>query len=328
MALIHAIVTTLFLSCFVNANRKTASDYLRKEHSLMRPYTGAGASMPMWDFIGSTIVTNNYIRLTPDRQSKRGAIWNKVPNESPNWEIHLHFKVHGQGKTLYGDGFAIWYTKDRMQLGPVFGNKDYHIGLGLYFDTYSNHNGPHNHPHPYISAQINNGSTHYDHDTDGTHTEVAGCSCSFRNKNHNTQIAVRYAKQRLTIMTDIDGKGEWKPCLDVPGIHLPTGYYFGASAATGQLADNHDIISYKVFDLEIEGAKEDYDYANVNPSADFFAPPRDHVDDPKGAFKNVTLTWKKMFLMIFCILLGIAVCVIVGAVVFMKRQEHNRKRFY
>ena len=28
------------------------------------------------DFLGSTIVTNNYIRLTPDHQSRRGAIWN------------------------------------------------------------------------------------------------------------------------------------------------------------------------------------------------------------------------------------------------------------
>ncbi|XP_033122412.1 vesicular integral-membrane protein VIP36-like [Anneissia japonica] len=227
MALILGLLAILSLSSYVDANQKRASDYLKKEHSLMRPYTVA--------------------------------------------------------------------------------NK---------------------HPHPYISAQVNNGSVHYDHDTDGTHTEVAGCSCSIRNKNHITQVAIRYSRQRLTIMTDIDGKSEWKPCVDVPGIHLPTGYYFGASAATGELADNHDIISYKVFELEVEGANEDYDYANVNPSADFFAPPRDHVDDPKGAFKNVTLTWKKMFLLVFCILLGVSVCIIVGVLVFMKRQEHNRKRFY
>ena len=35
---------------------------------------------------------------------------------------------------------------------------------------------------------------------------------------------------------DIDGKNEWKPCLSVEGIRLPTSYYFGASAATGDLA--------------------------------------------------------------------------------------------
>lgn len=61
-----------------------------------------------------------------------------------NWEIQLHFKIHGKGKDLFGDGIAVWYTKDRMQGGPVFGNKDFFQGLVVFLDTYSNHNGPHN----------------------------------------------------------------------------------------------------------------------------------------------------------------------------------------
>ncbi len=28
-------------------------------------------------------------------------------------------------------------------------------------------------------------------------------------------------------------------------VRLPLGYYFGLSAATGDLADNHDIVSFK-----------------------------------------------------------------------------------
>ena len=34
-----------------------------------------------------------------------------------NWELHVHFKVHGGGKNLFGDGFAVWYARDRNQLG-------------------------------------------------------------------------------------------------------------------------------------------------------------------------------------------------------------------
>lgn len=35
-----------------------------------------------------------------------------------DWELQVHFKIHGQGKkNLHGDGLAIWYTKDRMQPG-------------------------------------------------------------------------------------------------------------------------------------------------------------------------------------------------------------------
>lgn len=37
---------------------------------------GAGMTMPNWDFTGSTMVTPNYVRLTPDVQSKSGALWN------------------------------------------------------------------------------------------------------------------------------------------------------------------------------------------------------------------------------------------------------------
>ncbi|KAJ8050587.1 Vesicular integral-membrane protein VIP36 [Holothuria leucospilota] len=98
-----------------DATQRSPRDYLKKEHSLMRPFTGAGASLPMWDIQGNTMVTNTYVRLTPDKQSKRGAIWNKVSNRCPNWELHVQFKVHGQGRTLFGDGFALWYTKDRMK---------------------------------------------------------------------------------------------------------------------------------------------------------------------------------------------------------------------
>lgn len=39
-----------------------------------------------------------------------------------DWEMQVHFKIHGQGKkNLNGDGFAIWYTKDRMQPGEGSG---------------------------------------------------------------------------------------------------------------------------------------------------------------------------------------------------------------
>ena len=39
---------------------------------------------------------------------------------------------------------------------------------------------------------------------------------------------------------------EWEECFVVRRVHLPLGYYFGLSAATGDLADNHDVLSFKV----------------------------------------------------------------------------------
>ena len=53
------------------------------------------------------------------------------------------------------EDFFLWVNKDRFSSdmthsilfnvsGPVFGSKDYFVGLAIIADTYSNHNGPHN----------------------------------------------------------------------------------------------------------------------------------------------------------------------------------------
>lgn len=46
---------------------------------------------------------------------------------------------------------------------------------------------------------VNNGTLHYDHDRDGTHTELAGCDGKFRNAEHETHLSIRYEKDVLTV---------------------------------------------------------------------------------------------------------------------------------
>ncbi|XP_049880800.1 vesicular integral-membrane protein VIP36 [Pectinophora gossypiella] len=299
-------------------------DYVRREHSLTKPYQGSGMSVPYWDFLGSTIVTSNYVRLTPDLQSKSGALWNSVPCYTRNWELQVQFKVHGKGKELFGDGFALWYVRDRMQTGPVFGSKDYFHGLAIIMDTYSNHNGAHNHHHPYISAMINNGSLHYDHDRDGTHTQLAGCEGKFRNFNHDTHLSIVYKDDTLIVSTDLDGKNAWKECLRVEKVLLPTGYFFGASATTGDLSDNHDIIAIKMFELDLLDTQvKDEDRSNIIPSAASFEAPRERIEDEKPAMSGV-----KTFLWMMCVAIIIIVLVVLGIMWYQKKQEQSRKRLY
>lgn len=45
---------------------------------------------------------------------------------------------------------------------------------------------------------INNGTLTYDHDRDGTHTQLAGCEAKFRNVEFDTVISVRYENDVLT----------------------------------------------------------------------------------------------------------------------------------
>ena len=53
---------------------------------------------------------------------------------------------------------------------------------------------------------VNNGSLSYDHDRDGTHTMLGGCEVKFRNKAHETVVAVRYEGDRLTLSHDFDNR--------------------------------------------------------------------------------------------------------------------------
>lgn len=84
-------------------------------------------------------------------------------------------------------------------LGQALGAESSFRGLGIFFDTYSNHNGEHGHEHPYISAMVSNGSVIYDHDHDGTQTQLAGCHSPFRNKDHKTYTRIQYSRDTLKV---------------------------------------------------------------------------------------------------------------------------------
>ncbi len=108
------------------------------------------------------------MRLTPDRQSRRGHLWAREawsgssdPTTRAGFEAIVRFHVHGKGTKLFGDGFAMWYTAERMREGDVFGAKDRFKGLGVFFDTYSNVNqGGHG---QYVSVMLGDSVTSYDH---------------------------------------------------------------------------------------------------------------------------------------------------------------------
>jgi len=228
------------------------------DHLLQHPYTPNGFDIPHWDFTGDTSVDDKFIRLTPDRQSKRGALWNTNPwdpksdtSKYPPFEIHMTFNVNGQGTKLFGDGFALWFTKKRLQEGSVFGSEDGFTGMSITFDTYSNLNQG---LQQYVSVIIGDGSQEYDHDKDGGDVKLAGCENAFRGVTTDAKIVYDGDLLRMYLAKPEE---PWHECFIVRRVRLPRGYFFGFSAATGELADNHDIISFKVYDPpSMESAEE------------------------------------------------------------------------
>ena len=148
-----------------------------------------------FEFGGSTVIrTDHHIRLTSAHPSQAGWIFSKVPLTATNWEIEFEFTIHGTGN-LFGDGMAMWVTKDRAQPGSVFGMKDEFEGLGVFFDTYKN-----NRPgtvFPYVMAMIGDGKTKYDQANDGKANELAGCSArGIRNADVITKAKVTYFQDK------------------------------------------------------------------------------------------------------------------------------------
>eukprot|EP00731_Ephydatia_muelleri_P020522 Em0013g249a len=217
-----------------------------------------------------------------------------------NWEVVIHFHVHGQGKNLFGDGFAFWYTKEKGELGPVFGNRDYFTGLGVFYDTYSNQ------------------------------MEHMG------GLKKDTFTAISYINREVVVLMNIGGESDWQSCFSVSDVNLPTGYHFGITAETGDLADNHDIISVRVYDLDGLSVDQDatpsgtdstqaveLDWSTVLPHAGQHEPQREHVEDIAPVISH------HGYYAISMVLLGLLVLALLGVAGFAYyKKEKGGKRYF
>ncbi|EPE10242.1 vesicular integral-membrane protein vip36 [Ophiostoma piceae UAMH 11346] len=264
----------------------------------INPYLDSDMQSRWYDFGGDAIIrTDSYIRLTADRPSQMGWIWSRVPLTATNWQIESEFKVHGKNN-LFGDGFAMWLTKERAQPGPVFGSVDKFEGLGIFFDTYKN-----NRPgvvFPYVMAMVGDGKTYYDKDTDGKTNELAGCSArGLRGASIPSMFRITYFQDKsLKLELQYKNEGEWVLCFEVSDPPtLPQAAYLGFSAETGELSDNHDIISISVSSLYGPPAGSTNNAGNNAGS-------RNHKMSSSRSKKSGTWTWFFMKIILLGLVAG------------------------
>ncbi|EGP89468.1 unnamed protein product [Zymoseptoria tritici ST99CH_1A5] len=302
-------------SCVVIAADGTEDDIKSiplRTHSIASPYLDYDMQSRWWDYGGTTVIrSDRYVRLTGQYPSQSGWLFSRVPLTATNWEIELEFKIGGTG-SLHGDGMAMWVTKDRAEMGTVFGMKDNFEGLGIFFDTYKN-----NRPgvvFPYIMAMLGDGKTTYDKEHDGKSNELAGCSArGLRNADVPTKAKVRYFQdKKLTLELQYKKEDEWIPCFEVADVKLPSVTYLGFSAETGELSDNHDIIKIDTNNLYSPSGSVGTGDAKAAKSA--FTPPKVWARPGEGG------GWRWFFLKF--ILLGIFVVVAyVGWTAYRARQR-------
>eukprot|EP01090_Pellita_catalonica_P004953 TRINITY_DN1476_c0_g2_i1.p1 TRINITY_DN1476_c0_g2~~TRINITY_DN1476_c0_g2_i1.p1 ORF type:complete len:533 (+),score=88.92 TRINITY_DN1476_c0_g2_i1:300-1898(+) len=210
------------------------------KHSFKSPfYLGKGGTMPFWEFGGGAIISDDYVRLTPVYQGRFGWLWNTVDMEMDSWEVQLDFLIDGGGRKG-ADGMAFWCTEERKMNGPVYGNMNKWTGVAVIFDSFDNDEKGDN---PRISIIDNDGTKIYK--GDGNNIEACGCSVDFRTKRSKAKIV--YQDGVLTVTIDT-GNGAQR-CCSKP-LTLPSTYYLGLSAATGEAVDNHDVFSLVTNNLD------------------------------------------------------------------------------
>lgn len=222
-----------------------------RTHSLAPPYVDSDLQNRWWDFGGDAIInTNKHVRLTQDKPSQKGWLWSRMPLSVLNWQVEVEFKVDGKAHNLFGDGFAIWLSKDRAKLGSVFGSVDYFTGLGIFFDTYAN--SRHSYSLPRVTIMNGDGKTAYDHAHDNAENELAACSENFRRKDFPTKARLTYLRNKfLQLKLQNRKSDEWITCFEVE-VSLPDSPYLGFSAETGDVSDAHDIVSVNTYSLSLK----------------------------------------------------------------------------
>ncbi|XGW22170.1 hypothetical protein V3C99_004840 [Haemonchus contortus] len=219
------------------------------KHSFRAPNLAQrDGSIPFWMVSGDAIASSDQLRLAPSMRSRKGIAWNKRPmTESENFQIDVSLKITGQGR-IGADGMAIWYTAQMGALGPVFGANDFWTGMGIFLDSFDNDGQKNN---PMIGLMVNDGTRSYDHHSDGSQQIISSCQRDFRNKPHPIRLRIEYLKNVLSVFVD-DGMQptpRYEACIRAENIFLPRNGHFGVSAATGGLADDHDILDFSVSSL-------------------------------------------------------------------------------
>ncbi|XP_039252786.2 protein ERGIC-53-like [Styela clava] len=246
---IFAFVSILACIHLIFANENAGEEHRRFEYkySFKGPHLmQADHTIPFWTLMGDTVAGDNQVRLVPSIRDKKGLVWSNHPFPYDSWEIEVHIRIEGRGR-VGADGLAIWYVSHTPELGPVYGSKDYFQGVGIFLDSFDNNNQNDN---PVIMIVTNDGRTEYHHASDGVNQNSGSCFQDFRNRPYPVKLKIKYSNGLITVSYDPGNleDGDYEVCASA-NINLPPNYYFGVSAATGGLADDHDVIKFLTWSI-------------------------------------------------------------------------------
>ncbi|KAM9183769.1 protein ERGIC-53-like [Dugong dugon] len=209
-----------------------------------------GAGIPFWSHHGDATPGLEEVRLAPSMQNRSGAVWSRDSVPFSAWEVEVQMRVTGPGRRG-AQGMAVWYTRGRGQVGPVLEGLASWDGIGIFFDS----SAEDTQNSPAIRVLASDGHTPYELLGDGARQLLGSCHRNFRNRPYPFRARITYWGQRLRVSlnSDLTPSDRDEVCVDVGPLLLAPGGFFGISAATSTLADDHDVLSFLTFSLREPG---------------------------------------------------------------------------
>lgn len=211
---------------------------------LLRHYYGDG-EVPHWILTGAAVVTDNYVRLTPNVQDKTGHFTNMEPFDLDAFELVVGFRVHKPSGDYGADGFGIWISEIPRTDGPLLGHPAVFTGLGIVFDSFDNDNKRDN---PTVGLLYNDGKVagaRFSPEKDFFGEYKGSCVFDYRMVSPSTMATARilFKDGQLALFLSTDSEVTEKECFNVSNVPLPVGrpLHLSLSAATGGVSDMHDI---------------------------------------------------------------------------------------
>ncbi|KAL1781446.1 tyrosine-protein kinase CSK [Sigmodon hispidus] len=209
-----------------------------------------GAGIPFWSHHGDAIPGLEEVRLAPSMKNRSGAVWSKISVSFPAWEVEMQMRVTGPGYRG-ALGMAMWYVQDKGQASSVPEGLVSWNGIRIFFDSSASDAQD----SPAIRVLASDGYDLQEQFEDGSVRELGSCHRDFRNWPYPFRARITYWRQRLRVSLSggLTPNDPEEVCVNVEPVLLAPGGFFGVSAATSFLADDHDVLSFLTFSLREPG---------------------------------------------------------------------------
>lgn len=233
------------------AQRDRALNLIIDHNSFSPPIlrdTFSGTTGDTWKAVGATVITDHYVRLTPDEGQQVGQLWNMQPLELPDFEIVLGLSI--RKKSNGADGIALWVAEQpEKRLAPphaqLLGNTYRFKGFGILLDIYDNDGLRDN---PTVGLLLNdNTKTRFNAQKDFHDDYTKSCSFDFRSASpkHIATMRVHLKADTLSVYLSRNQEKNEVLCFTYPGVHLTIPedkYYIGLTGETGGMYQEQDVV--------------------------------------------------------------------------------------